>query len=250
MKLLWTVWLTCFTWLSWAQVQLPVDTRYVVALSGLNVRSEAGTGTPVVAKLPYGSQVRSLGLARYDAIGGREGAWEKIQFGKQTGYVFNPYLSLLPAPPLDLMTERNGARCADLEGMGYEMLLRTYLARALDPRRSVIELTASPDGAGEGYHALTMQLYELGVVVFVEQWYESSSTTLRVFGLTPYQALAWVEALMQNCPESQVLDREPVFVKDNQGGLLEIRDGLHDGYLYRVRSLGYLLVEINMKSGV
>jgi hypothetical protein len=82
------------------------DTLTCLAISGLKIRSEPG-GDNVIGKVPYGGKV--IAYARpLDASGknfyykseGIEGSWVKVKYNDLTGYVFDGFLSSLPAPSL------------------------------------------------------------------------------------------------------------------------------------------------------
>ena len=87
------------------------DTLNVWAKSGLNMREGPGTNFPKMKKLEYGDQVqvidnqlrsKSLSLTilkknkRHNQFK-LKGHWVKVKIGKREGYVFDGYLSRLPA---------------------------------------------------------------------------------------------------------------------------------------------------------
>lgn len=87
------------------------DTLYVWATSGLNMREGPGTNFPKMKKLEYGERVKvidqqlknkSLSLTilkqnKRHNLFKLNGHWVKVQIGSRTGYVFDGYLSRLPA---------------------------------------------------------------------------------------------------------------------------------------------------------
>lgn len=82
------------------------DTLTCLAVSGLKIRSEPG-GENVIGKVPFGGKViacpRPLDVSGhsipYEAEG-IQGFWVKIKYQDLTGYVFDGFLSSLPAPSL------------------------------------------------------------------------------------------------------------------------------------------------------
>ncbi len=77
------------------------QTLNVLALKGLNLRDRPH-GDKVVRTLPYGSQVVVAEKPNQDypfEADGIKGFWVKVRVGEQTtGYVFDGFLSALPAP--------------------------------------------------------------------------------------------------------------------------------------------------------
>lgn len=54
-------------------------------LDSLNLRQQASTASPVLARMPHGTQVNLLE---------KLGDWSKIQYGTLTGYVMTGYLTI------------------------------------------------------------------------------------------------------------------------------------------------------------
>jgi hypothetical protein len=82
------------------------DTLTCLAVSGLKIRSEPG-GNTVIGKVPLGGKVVVCpkpwgfpsGLLPYEAEG-IKGSWVQVKFDQLTGFVFDGFLSKLPAPSL------------------------------------------------------------------------------------------------------------------------------------------------------
>lgn len=82
------------------------DKLNVLTLSGINLRAGAASTSATLVKIPYGAAVvvtddslRKIGhrveeIERFII----EGYWVKVRFGDKEGYVFDGYLSKLPAP--------------------------------------------------------------------------------------------------------------------------------------------------------
>ncbi len=225
----------------------PDSARYVIAPSGLNLRAEPSTSASVVAKLPYATEVQSLRSLGESVLGDRVGAWEKVKYGDVVGYAFNVYLSVLPAPQLNLREDP----CEEMSWYGYEFLLRQYLEQHLVPLTEEVEVLEYDPYAEEQSHAQFYRQYEKGVFMFQDTWYESSQTHVRLFGMTPDQALTFVEALVKtNCPENTLFDSPPKRVHNQDETLILIEDGTQGGWWMSIQRLSYLSVEIVMGSGV
>jgi hypothetical protein len=76
------------------------DELHVLAISGIKLRSAPG-GEKVLAALPYAAKVtvaEVLSPAQPFEAEGIRGFWTKVKFKEQVGYVFDGFLSWLPAP--------------------------------------------------------------------------------------------------------------------------------------------------------
>jgi len=241
--------LSCTLFVS-AQSHLPDNIRYVIAPSGLNVRAQASLDAPRLGKLSYGEEVEIIRQEGYLKVGNREGNWQQIEFEGRPGYIFNGYLSFLPAPSRVLTIKEGTMGCKDYEWFGPEPLLRTYVEDKLAIKGEPIQLLTPRENAEEEYHSLDMLVYEKGVVVFKETWYESSTMRMRVFGFTQAQALAFVEALLAPCKGTAVADQKLVPVKTADDEVVRYWDkGNHGGFI-TIHMIDYLTAEIAFSSGV
>ena len=74
----------------------------VLAISGMNLR-DAPKGN-VLQKIPYGSRIKTLqakSTTNPETIEGIQGNWVKVEYNGATGFVFDGFLSTLPAPELN-----------------------------------------------------------------------------------------------------------------------------------------------------
>lgn len=83
------------------------ETLNVLAISGLKFRDKPDGN--VLQTIPYGSKVVTLESKNFNypkTVEGIKGAWVKVNFNGSVGYVFDGFLSGLPAPSLsdDLKT--------------------------------------------------------------------------------------------------------------------------------------------------
>lgn len=76
------------------------DELFVLAPSGLRLRKAPEQSSSVLATVPYGASVTALSPPDGDRfeVDGIEGIWLKVKFKNQEGYLFDGYLSQLPAP--------------------------------------------------------------------------------------------------------------------------------------------------------
>jgi hypothetical protein len=84
------------------------QTLNVLATSGMNLR-DAPKGT-VLQKIPYGSRVKTLqakSSTNPETIEGIQGNWVKVDYNGTSGFVFDGFLSTLPAPELSGNDLRN-----------------------------------------------------------------------------------------------------------------------------------------------
>jgi hypothetical protein len=137
------------------------QTLNVLATSGMNLR-DAPKGT-VLQKIPYGARVKTLqakSSANPEIVEGIQGNWVKVDYNGTIGFLFDGFLSTLPAPEL------NGAN------------LLAYTQRAFVELSSQLPINFIEDSDGSGM--LSTQLFQAGkdtVVYFADQYYE---------GLTEY----------------------------------------------------------------
>ncbi len=96
---------------------------FVVASSGLKLRSTPDFGARVLAIMDYGESVRIINdtvhWARYDRVEWLDGHWIYVQYGDQVGYAFDGFLSTMPMPFFGY----DVVNCEDLP-----ILLESYLS--------------------------------------------------------------------------------------------------------------------------
>ena len=82
--------------------------HYVLAPSGLNLRTSSDPSSAKIHTAQYGSQLEVLN-EKWDKemkIDGLVGGMVKVQHGEETGYMFSGYISPLPAPDKKMETEK------------------------------------------------------------------------------------------------------------------------------------------------
>lgn len=71
-----------------------VETRYIIAPSGLNIRSQPSASAAAVVLLPYGTEVMVLGeQPEISNWQGLEGRWTEVQSGDMRGWAFGAFLA-------------------------------------------------------------------------------------------------------------------------------------------------------------
>ncbi|MCP4138171.1 MAG: SH3 domain-containing protein [bacterium] len=75
---------------------------YVYALTGLNLRKKPESSGKKIATIPYGKKVRVLTLTKKILTAGNiKGYWIEVSYKGKKGYIFDGFLSSLPAPKLN-----------------------------------------------------------------------------------------------------------------------------------------------------
>jgi len=176
------------------------ETRYISAPSGLNFRAEPRLDAQKLGVIPFAQSVRSLAIGAPLEVGGKQGAWEEVEYQGQRGYVFNVYLSVLPVP--QTIAGLDAKYCQGFIEFGHEPLLTKYVEQYLTPVSESVILWEADPNQEENFSRHEMRRYDRGTVVFSNFYYEWSQTHLRVIGMHYHQAEAWVNALVQAvCPE-------------------------------------------------
>lgn len=121
------------------------DTLHCFAISGLKLR-DAPRGK-VLTSIPLGGNVIVLDLQHADAHDTFEniaGNWIHVQYGNQNGYVFDGFLSKLPAPSLE------------------DSSMIEYLKRVAKPigKPFMLKNPCSGDSEGEGTYSINIQIYQ------------------------------------------------------------------------------------------
>lgn len=137
---------------------------HVLAVSGMNLR-DAPKGN-VLKKIPYGARIKTLqakSTTNSETIEGIEGNWVKVDFSGATGFLFDGFLSTLPAPEL------NGRN------------LLAYAERSFG--RVSSQLPISYIENTEGASVLSTQLFLTGrdtFVYYADQYYEGLTEFLSI----------------------------------------------------------------------
>ena len=199
-----------------------------------------------IAKIPYGAEVQLISERQeWGDVGWMRGYWAQVRHEGKTGYVYSPYLSALPLPDLS-----NDESTCEQVITGFEFFLSRYIRDHLRPEGGERILYETGPNVEEFTQRVSFQWYENHVQVISISYYEASSTALRVPGMDIFQAFAFLETLLKPCPGATELTRNPKFIKDDSGDIIEIRDPEFDGYHFRIRQINPGTAEIQMSSGV
>jgi hypothetical protein len=97
--------------------------RYVLATTGLNLRQDASAGSPVLARMPFGAEVRLLKPTVVDdlTVDNIPGGMAQVAYDGETGYAFDGYLSQFPPPDLEGM--ETGDYVQRLRSVRHDVLL-------------------------------------------------------------------------------------------------------------------------------
>lgn len=120
------------------------NTLRVNALNGLHLRQQASAKSASKKLLPYGEQVVVISETegKQLSIDGLTGTWVAVISNRDTGYVFDAYLTRLPLAPVEL--PKNG----NLPG-----LLERY---ALENLGAIDSVYYNNGADGEPYHSMTI----------------------------------------------------------------------------------------------
>ena len=201
----------------------------VLAISGMNLR-DAPKGV-VLQKIPYGARIKTLQPkenANPDTIEGIQGNWVKVEYNGSTGFLFDGFLSTLPAP------EMNGAD------------LHLYAKKWMNPLSELMEIDYHRFNMGPSVRAT--QLFKLKsdtVVYFSDVYYEGGTQILSIPDVSLEEAYLvakacyaeFYETTLKASPEmlETEADYEPQALKgfvlngvseveDGQGNVSEVKD--------------------------
>lgn len=181
----------------------------VLAVNGLNMRSQPDSKARIVTKVMYGKRVEVMEKTKTELqLGWIKDNWIKVKYRGREGYIFGGYLSELAAPTGLSETKL----LADL--------LPTYCANAFKPKGAPI-LTKEVETDGDVLnHAL--HVFAGGQELEIEQRKERRTTKL-LLNSTILETYVLLEALLKQSGNTQLLD-ELRFVKGKDGNLLRIND--------------------------
>lgn len=175
-----------FISLSLAAQQLN-GTYYVVAKNGLNMRQSPYENSPVLFKIPYGTEVTLLRTEeeiKKAEIEGMTGYWQKVKYNNKTGYIVDVYLFpwAAPNPALIKKTEYNQ--------------LVNYLKQVTVPFGAKLVIKKGKfDGMDDGASEVNKQLYKNGAEWHHYAGYEWGSDTYILPGFSIQQGFLLLRLL-------------------------------------------------------
>jgi hypothetical protein len=162
----------------------------VLATSGINLR-DAPKGT-VLQKIPYGARIKTLqakSTTNPETIEGIQGNWVKVEYNGAMGFLFDGFLSTLPAP------EVNGAN------------LHLYAKKWMNPISELIEIDYHRFNMGPSVRAT--QLFKLKsdtVVYFSDVYYEGGTEILSIPNISLEEAYLLVRANFTEIYETTLME--------------------------------------------
>ena len=150
----------------------------VLATSGMNLR-DAPKGT-VLQKIPYGARIKTLqakSTTNPETFEGIQGNWVKVEYNGAMGFLFDGFLSTLPAP------ESNGAD------------LHLYAKKWMSPLSDYLEIDYHRFNMGPSVRAT--QLFKLKsdtIVYFSDVYYEGGTEILSIPNISLEEAYLLAKA--------------------------------------------------------
>ncbi|MCG9909832.1 MAG: SH3 domain-containing protein [Flavobacteriales bacterium] len=150
---------------------------YSAAKAGLNLREKPDAASSIITKIPYGQKVDLLNEGYHGTLKteGMEANWRYINFQGKKGYVADAYILSIPPPSLS---------DGDVEN---------YL-KSFTREKCRWEKEINPNGE-ENYRRLEKVMYENGIMVNTQFYYESFNESIILNEFTFYQAFVLVRLL-------------------------------------------------------
>lgn len=151
----------------------------VLAPSGMNLR-DAPRGN-VLQLIPYGAQIKTLQAKSYmhsERVEGIKGNWVKVNYQGKTGFLFDGFLSSLPAPEL------NGGN------------FHEYTLKNLRPVSDLLEINNVPYHIGASI--IATQLFEIGsdtVIYHLDGYCEGAMEILSIPNISLEEAYLVARAM-------------------------------------------------------
>jgi uncharacterized protein YgiM (DUF1202 family) len=179
----------------------------VLAVNGLNVRSQPESKSRVVTKVPYGKQVEIIEKTDNELqLGWVKDNWYKIRFRGREGYIFGGYLSKLNAPVNSekprLLSDLLPMYCSSAFKMDSEPIISKEASRSGDTL----------------YH--TLLRFNQGAELELERYGNRETATL-LLPNSIQETYVLLEALLKESDNSQLLE-ELRFIKGKDGTLSRI----------------------------
>lgn len=179
----------------------------VLAVNGLNMRSQPESKSRVVTKVPYGKQVEIIEKTDNELqLGWVKDNWYKIRFRGREGYIFGGYLSKLNAP----VNSETPRLLSDL--------LPMYCSSAFQIDGEPIISKEASSSRDTLYH--TLLRFNQGVELELERYGNRETATL-LLPNSIQETYVLLEALLKESGNSQLLE-ELRFIKGKDGTLSRI----------------------------
>ena len=165
------------------------DELLVIAQGGLNLREEPNTQARILKQLSSGEKVRMVSDPKNGKpalINGMKGHWVEIESDNTTGFVFDAYLTKLPA------IEKG----SDSEGSCIFNTLKEYV---VDQLGMVDSLEYCNGIDGEARHRMTIFSLQNDHQYIEHFYWESYASELQLYGIRNSEGIQLVNHLLQNC---------------------------------------------------
>ncbi|MBI1287783.1 MAG: SH3 domain-containing protein [Flavobacteriales bacterium] len=201
----------------------------VMAVNGLNMRSQPDGHSRVVTKVPFGKQVEILEQTDVELqLGWITDHWYKVRFRGREGFIFGGYLSSLPAPlavQVSSLSEVLPAYCKDVLTQEGDAVAATERTRTGD--------------------TLFYSMMKFAEGVELESESQSERTTSKLLlPVNVQQSYVLLEALLKSSGNTPLLDQLR-FVKGADGKLTRI--SIADGSI-SVKAVSDELTELTFTS--
>lgn len=202
----------------------------VLAVNGLNMRSQPDSKARVVTKVAYGKRVEVMQKTKVNLqLGWVKDHWYKVKYRGREGFIFGGYMSELPAPT----ESQNVKLIADL--------LPTYCASNFKIQGNQINSTEPGKTGDTLFHSLLK--FKNGAELEIENFGERRTTTLLLN--QPVQSVyVLLEAMLKENRTAELLD-DLRFVKGKSGELSRVTNADRS---ISVRKLSDDLTELKLTS--
>jgi len=172
-----------------------------VLATSLNMRDKPSIKAQKIANVLYGAKVTVLQKTKksYQSEG-IKGGWVLVKYGRKKGYIFDGYLTKLPAPP---------KYCKNMEQYALKRLGR------IDRKPRTIEKRSNINS--DAYYSKEVQRFKKGNLIF-ESGYESYSETLVIKNISMEEGFLIARLCSRNFDgENYVIFRNRSFSLNSEG---------------------------------
>ncbi|MGL1889416.1 MAG: SH3 domain-containing protein, partial [Reichenbachiella sp.] len=179
------------------------DTLSVVALSGVNIRQEAGINHNKVSKLDNGELVIVQMITNKKDSIDFNGHWVKVLSikGAINGYIFDAFLSKYRVVN-NLSIAKNFAKHHDFVDGGLPELLTEYSEQAFNSSNCNIEYTIN--SYGESYYRIIITSFNEDCRLIKHQFSEGSKCELELFNARPSESFYLVKNILKQLPQENM----------------------------------------------